>query len=65
MTVFHIIIVDPNEVTYKVTEDMDYAEELQYEMTDKGYSSHDYGDIDGEAYVVVYENPIYKAERGL
>lgn len=65
MTVYHIVAINPDSVTHRITEDVVYAEQCQYEYMNKGYATHDYGDINSNVYMVVYVHPYYKELKEL
>ena len=63
MTVYHSIVIHENSVTHRSTTDVEKAEREEFFYRAKRYNVSSFGDINGHAYVVVYEHPKFQEER--
>ena len=63
MTVYHSIVVNEHNVVHRSTTDVEKAESEEYYYRAKRYNVSSFGDINGQAYVVVYEHPKFQEKR--
>ena len=63
MTVYHSIVVNEHNVIHRSTTDVEKAESEEYYYRGKNYNTSSFGDINGDAYIVVYEHPKYQEDR--
>ena len=54
MTRFYAVVIDGERATFFAHADEDQAAEQEHTLMCKGYESRAIGDIDGDAYLIVY-----------
>ena len=57
MTRHYSVIMDGGLAVFNAYENEEQAAEHELNLTGKGYKSTSHGDINGEAYLVVYRRP--------
>lgn len=58
MTRFYAVVIDGERATFFAHADEDQAAEQEHTLMCKGYESRAIGDIDGDAYLIVYRKPV-------
>ena len=57
MTRFYAVVIDGERATFFAHADEDQAAEQEHALMCEGYESRAIGDIDGDAYLIVYTRP--------
>ena len=57
MTRFYAVVIDGERATFFAHADEDQASEQEHVLLCEGYESRAMGDIDGDAYLIVYRKP--------
>ena len=57
MTRFYTVVIDGERATFFAHADEDQAAEQEHALMCEGYESRAIGDIDGDAYLIVYTRP--------
>ena len=63
MTRFYAVVIDGERATFFAHADEDQAAEQEQTLICEGYESRAIGDIDGDAYLIVYRKPEKAVKR--
>lgn len=63
MTRFYAVVLDGERATFFAHADEDQASEQEHTLMSEGYESRAIGDVDGDAYLIVYRKPKKATKR--